>query len=248
MNVELTTKYKEMVSPVEAADRIGYTKDYVTKLAREGKITARRNGRKWLVSLDSLKTFELKTKAEKERRAQEIREERLRELAAHRAKHTTPDAEVLIKTSNTTALAHTALATLALFLVFNLTWFALESNLNLTTLTEGLKVVTHTLTEPLRQAASFAFVSTTPNSQTLRTRPVSYNDAASDHPDFPGIIILEEDTTPDTLDTIRNSFSDDVIITEDTEDSGLITPVFRERTGNTYRYLMVPVTTSPSSP
>ncbi|MCB9811703.1 hypothetical protein H6783_02220 [Candidatus Nomurabacteria bacterium] len=63
----------------EAAKLVGYTTDYVAKLAREGKVDARRNGRQWFVGRDSVKLFSLQQEELKKTRQQELKEQRLRE-------------------------------------------------------------------------------------------------------------------------------------------------------------------------
>jgi excisionase family DNA binding protein len=44
-------------TPKQAAIVFGYSRDYVTRLAREGKISASQIGRQWYVNLDSLKNY-----------------------------------------------------------------------------------------------------------------------------------------------------------------------------------------------
>ena len=59
--------------PARVAGRsVGYTSDYITKLAREEKLDAKRIGRQWFVSLDSLQKF-----VEESRQAQECRKAEL---------------------------------------------------------------------------------------------------------------------------------------------------------------------------
>ena len=59
--------------PARTAGRsVGYTSDYITKLAREEKLEAKRIGRQWFVSSDSLQKF-----VEESRQAQEYRKAEL---------------------------------------------------------------------------------------------------------------------------------------------------------------------------
>ncbi|MEZ4200767.1 MAG: hypothetical protein R3B69_04305 [Candidatus Paceibacterota bacterium] len=48
----------------EGALLVGYSPDYVARLAREGKVVAKRVGRAWHVDHDSLKLFTLEVEAE----------------------------------------------------------------------------------------------------------------------------------------------------------------------------------------
>ena len=70
---------KKYLSVKEAAQLVGYTSDYVTRLLRDGKVIGVRSGRTWEVDIDSLKTFALEAEAQKARRQEELRRERLEE-------------------------------------------------------------------------------------------------------------------------------------------------------------------------
>jgi hypothetical protein len=59
-----------------------------------------------------------------------------------------------------------------------------------------------------------------------------------------GLVVFPENgQTEDQIDSIKNSFSDDVNVTFDPDDpsTGVVTPVFRDRTGDAYRFVLVPV-------
>jgi len=47
-----------MVSAAEAAEHSSYTHQHIALLARQGKITARKSGKTWLIDLDSLHEYE----------------------------------------------------------------------------------------------------------------------------------------------------------------------------------------------
>ncbi len=66
----------------EAALRVSYSRDYVARLAREGKIVASQIGRQWFVDITSLENFSAEASALEEVRRQELRAERKRELMA----------------------------------------------------------------------------------------------------------------------------------------------------------------------
>lgn len=66
----------------EAASRVSYSRDYVARLAREGKIVASQIGRQWFVDLASLQNFSAEATALEEVRRQDLRAERKRELMA----------------------------------------------------------------------------------------------------------------------------------------------------------------------
>lgn len=63
----------------EAAQVVSYSRDYVTRLAREEKITAHLVGRQWFVDIDSLRHYAEASAMEQELRKKQLSEERKRE-------------------------------------------------------------------------------------------------------------------------------------------------------------------------
>lgn len=71
-----------LISVKDAAVAVSYTRDYVARLAREGKIVASQVGRQWFVDLTSLKSFSTNSEAHEAIRKNQLRDERKRELVA----------------------------------------------------------------------------------------------------------------------------------------------------------------------
>ena len=71
---------KKLLPANEAGRAVGYSTNYVNRLAREGSITASRDGRQWLVDLSSLQNFEKKTTEALEKRRETLRAERRAEF------------------------------------------------------------------------------------------------------------------------------------------------------------------------
>jgi excisionase family DNA binding protein len=65
-----------------AAERTGYSRDYITRLAREQKITASQIGRQWFVDVDSLQAYATAVATEQSLRHQQLSEERRQERLA----------------------------------------------------------------------------------------------------------------------------------------------------------------------
>ena len=77
-------KTKNKLIPVrEAAKLVSYTGDYISKLAREGKIESELRGRNWFVDPESVKLFSLQAKSDKRKRSQLIAVERKLERKAY---------------------------------------------------------------------------------------------------------------------------------------------------------------------
>lgn len=70
----------EILHPIrEAAELVSYSRDYITRLAREEKIVATNLGRQWFISLDSLKAYVEASAMEQSIRKKQLSEERKRE-------------------------------------------------------------------------------------------------------------------------------------------------------------------------
>jgi cytoskeletal protein RodZ len=65
-----------------AATEVGYSRDYISKLARDKKVLATQVGRQWYVELDSLKTYIDHISNESKNRQVQLREERRLERLA----------------------------------------------------------------------------------------------------------------------------------------------------------------------
>ena len=70
---------KKLHSIKHAASATGYSRDYITKLAREQKIFAAQVGRQWYVEMDSLMSYSSVMAAEQKIRQQQLSDERKRE-------------------------------------------------------------------------------------------------------------------------------------------------------------------------
>lgn len=244
---------KKFVKATLAADRVGYTPDYVTRLARSNKIDAHQSGRVWYVDPESLKRFALEAEAEKRQRSEELRQERLRERGTLLRELHEANIRGQISVGRTSALAQTTILAASFFVFLNLAWISLESELNVKNISSGVSaliedigsVIAEPLVDVANQFASFAFVmqpdTSVQQSQSGSSEVVS-NGASSAEPEFQGIVLLEDaDATTAAIDSVRNSFSDEVNVQFDGSETGVVTPVFRKRDGESYRFLLVPV-------
>jgi len=79
MTNALVFNNKKLLPIRDASSQVSYSKDYITRLAREGKITATWVGRQWFVDVESLKAYEVDAQAEQQLRQRRLSEERKRE-------------------------------------------------------------------------------------------------------------------------------------------------------------------------
>lgn len=71
---------KKLLPIKEAASTVDYSRDYITRLARERKIVATQIGRRWYVDVNSLKSYQEVSQLEQEIKKQQLSDERKREL------------------------------------------------------------------------------------------------------------------------------------------------------------------------
>ena len=82
MSTSLETDRKKFESVSVAAARVGYSRDYITKLARDQKIAAVQIGRQWFVEVKSLQEYATQSLLEQKVRQQELSEIRKAEREA----------------------------------------------------------------------------------------------------------------------------------------------------------------------
>jgi hypothetical protein len=77
---------KKLLPIKEVILQVDYSRDYITRLAREKKIVATQIGRMWYVDLDSLKNYQNVTQAEQDIKKRQLSDKRKRDLAFQEAK------------------------------------------------------------------------------------------------------------------------------------------------------------------
>ena len=263
MSSSIQFQGKNYLSSKEAGRVSGYTNDYISRLAREGKIDATRVGTQWFVepkSLDSYSQF-----AEK---AREERKESLRALRQKERKNfPVPSPQIFATTVSAPALAdvrpfdfsfaqsdahQTALlavlsgvAVAVLFVLLPPT-ISSENTASLVAAVRGLENTASLnfalpYVSVLEEMFSFHWV---PGLFATTEVPSSPVRGTPDQLD--GVVVMPSTTPEKTIESVRNSFSDNVEVTLDMGGrSGIIKPVFKQGVGNTYRFVMVPLAHPP---
>lgn len=249
MATELAVEGKNFIPASDAGRSVGYTSDYIAKLARDGKLEATRIGRQWYVTLDSVLDFKSRTEEEKKIRGAEIRRERLEEQERYRRQTGVliPSREYVSEVPDTRLVA---LAETLLILVIGLTLgmsghFMLQSsevhsaaasNVELNPF-ERLAIFLYELVMPEREVE----INEATTSETVL--PVSENNETLAEDPRSMIVAPESDFTVSDVASVQESFSDPVTVMPDAETpgTGLIVPHFKNGDGESYRYLMVPV-------
>lgn len=228
------------LSAREAGKLVGYTGDYVTRLARENKVTAQKHGNQWFVNVDSLKLFTLEVASEKRKRKEEIREERLRERYAQQKQEVDEVVTSQISSSGRFAVLETV-AVLGCFLILgNVLWFATQQQLSVDALSEGVSSIGAQVASAVVPDLGLEISDreVTSGSQYSATRAAL---------DAPKELRAESDILngkkSSTVDDLKDMFSDDVRIDFVKETEGMVVPIFKEGDGEAYRVLLVPVST-----
>ncbi len=245
------------------AKKFSYTSDYITKLARDGKIAAMQEGRKWLINENSLRSFLSEVSKAKEQRSAALSTERKLERQKHLATQVAASAPELTPAwaISLSAAAQSLVIVLCGGVVGLMGFVVMQENLNITTLVSGARlavsevdnaVVAHSLpslpTSNTDQLAALSFASVLdwlwPNTKV----ETQINQLATNNQNqvMNGLVMINENdmVSTSTISDIRKSFSDEVDVVFDGSDTGVIKPVFKNASDESYRFLMVPVNTS----
>lgn len=229
-----------LIPAKDAAKRVGYSADYIAKLARENVVVGERRGRAWFVDLDSVKMFSLQRAAEQRQRQEELRLERLAELARIKAAEaSSDDGDEVVSSAFPThasdrlqtsvAVALTAACFSCLMLFSGLVAVSYDAKLDGRALVLGAQDVGGAL------AKLFPFWFGADEAPAAVVAPVA---PQADQ----GIVLLNADTTQAERERIEASFSDEVTVTFTDEDAGVITPVFvNPEEAESYQFVLVPI-------
>lgn len=242
MNNDGLTTNPHHVSAVDAGRQFGYTNDYVSRLAREKKVLASRVGRQWYVDVESLQLFIKQTEEVKKKNSERLREERKKErilLADGVA------VELLTLAPSRVVTLAKAGAVLCVSVLMGGLIFVNAENISSGTSWSAA------VFPALRQIALRVYgLGEDPEKLMPQSSGAAAYMGASiateKRESREGIVILPSEEVEGGMSDaeIRDSFSDEVGITRDEDNrSGIITPVFKDREAEGYRFLLVPIHT-----
>ena len=266
MSSSIQFEEKEYLSSKEAGRVSGYTNDYISRLAREGKIDAHRVGTQWFVEPKSLDAFLQFAQKARETRKELLRAERQKE----RTNFSRPGTPVLVSAmpfptpvsvrpfdfSAEQSAAHQT----ALLAVLSGVALAMLLVLLPPTLSEqnsaSFASAIHELEQTSFLDGMFPHFSLSAFGDMISSRFFGKLFVTTDAPttlsqpaagELEGVVVMPSTTPEKTLESVRSSFSDNVEVTLDKGGrSGVIKPVFKEGVGNTYRFVMVPLSHPPN--
>lgn len=249
MDQTLTLKGKIYISSKRAAYFSGFAKDYVAEMLRSGKIEGTKVSRNWYVSQNSLldylknhdadryEKFKNKLGAENEEGLGDLKTE----LPVKEVKDNQPiifqipapvmpmagvasmshGASKSILSSSFGSVVFSSVVASFAFLFLAVAFFANDLNIKMP---KNLQALFFNA-----QESGVANLPTYKQSQNLLSQ---------------GMVVMPQVGTDSQaqLEAVKETFSDEVKVTPDESGtSGVITPVFKERTGNDYLYVLVPV-------
>lgn len=231
----------------EAAEKFGYTSDYIAKLAREDKVRAERVDRQWFIEPASLVLFVEQSEQDRQEMRRRLRQERRLELAQRQSQVTLgPD-------MNLSAVSATAVwpslwrsSTICLvgalvgYLLFS--WFSVGADL--TDLRAGAGLVAGQMAIAGKAAWDNSWGEVLDREavsqigavgQVESIIPVTENNPAV------GLAISKPSSGIMFAETVREQFSDPVEVELLPDGSGRITPQFVSGPGQSYEFVVVPV-------
>ena len=243
MSATLTINGKEYITAVLAGKKFGYTKDYFLMLAKQGKIDGQKVGNRWYINPISAEDFFTHSKKKKEERSQRVSEERKLELKKHtkvRKKENGYKRAAVVET----------LVILIIGLSLGATgYIGTSSNIATAQVTEygffeNIALSVYSFFSPDSNTLATSQKPKAIPVSTIENTEVSANIGTTTHTSL--VIAPNEVFTATTVESVRSSFSDEVEISIDPNnpDTGVIVPIFKERKGEEYRFLIVPVNQS----
>lgn len=241
MSQSLTINGKKYVQSSVLTAQYQYTPDYIGKLAREEKIIGTQVGRQWYIEPESLKVFLHKASLEKEIRAEELSRKRKIEHQAFQKKQN-------ISVENVSS-PHLALAqmfaivgcgTIAGILGFN----AWSSDITMGDVTQSVKesgVFIARSFSPIdaiskMTSAPKSFLASSPDATSVIPQKFEQQqgETFTSLPQQEGAALYSDSV-------IKQQFSDEVTITEDSEGRMYVQPVFKDTTDKNTLFKVVPI-------
>lgn len=243
--------HTRFLSVKDAALRVGYSSDYVARLAREGRVLSQRQGRQWLVEVDSLKLFILEMEAQKRLRQEELRRERRADLVARQYRDITHrDIAIDIEKGVVPALASASVFSAGIMLVTILAWHGVAMGLTPGVLVDGFESVSGRLQSAFVLGSLGDLVSdfflvrkktVVSNQGTVSSSSCSNTDNGAQGEAIGCVVTSDLSDITLTLATasrVHNLFSDPVEVQFFDTHTGTITPQFRNTGSTTYQFDM----------
>lgn len=249
MSQSFSVNGKEYLQSNALAVSLGYTPDYIGKLAREEKILGTLIGRQWFIEPESLKTYLQKASVEKEILNEDLSAKRKIERKVQEHKKARVES---LHHADFIALSQSLAILICGLLLGGLGFVISFENIGVSEITEGAREnvsyiaesfsplwITNSLQDnrELSVAASaegISLVSYAPRFEVFTVLP-----------QFPPRVALastsDDGARVQVQDTVTLQFSDEVKIVVDDEGATFIEPVFKKESTTTSRFVLTPV-------
>lgn len=224
---------RDLLPADQAGKSVGYSGDYVSKLCREGTISCSKVGRVWHAHVESLKQFEELQAAKIEEKKLSLTEIRRKEY--QNKQRTRKALELITGKSFVTFFAEQGILK-SLFIAL----FAIATVYGSIQLQHNI-LITTVVSETSSIIATVYDIGRSPEVQVANTMDsIARADDSSLKDTALGMVVLPSSNSGNIKD-IKDSFSDEVVLSQQDSTTGVITPIFKNTTGGEYLYLMVPV-------
>jgi|GEM_PF-3225607 len=229
MSEQLANEYYNFVPASVAAREVGYTCDYITRLARVGDIVAKKIGRQWYVDLDTAKYFVQRAALKEAKRKEKLRTARKVEYDV-RQKDDRGAVVAMLRAGKHFALLQSGF--LALFLMVAMSAGYLSTNERAFATVIKIEI---DITPIEELARSFYYFISPGGTRYASLFGVEGGDKIQQTHSY-DVTSLSESESLD--DVVKGAFSDNVDASFDVEvsNSGVISPEFKTGRGGEYRF------------
>jgi hypothetical protein len=256
MSNSLTIEGKEYVPATIAGKHLGYTKDYMLMLIKKGKIDGQKVGNKWFVYLASAEEYFKEAEKAREERRKRLSEERKAELRESGVyQKVSSDApvhseRVVFSAGAKMALLETLVVVFLGVSVGSLGYVGVSAlpasaHSGAGGFFERLALSVYGFfTWESKEAESVTSVADQDKTSNRDASAVSMQVGTTTRTSL--VVAPDEIFTATTIESIQESFSDEVQVSVDPENpnTGIIIPKFSDGNSDEYRFMIVPVNQS----
>ena len=208
-----------------AAKQLGYTKEYLLMLAKQGKIAGQKISNKWYIHVPSVEQFFSEAQHERKDRRHEISLERKRELQDHTEDRAARERRMGRITRRSVAIAETVAILVIGFVAGTTSYVGVQGS----------------------QQASISSASEFVDSIALSVYrfvvPLQVTESVAPEPDMQNDPAWSGAFVHSPVEAVQDSFSDPVNVSFDEQNPSItvVTPIFKDGDGDSHRFLLTPV-------
>ena len=208
-----------------AAKQLGYTKEYLLMLAKQGKIKGQKISNRWYIHIPSVEQFFSEVQHERKDRRQEISLGRKRELQNHTEDRVAQAERTKRIARRSVAVLETLTIVVIGFMIGTTSYVGVNTSQQASVSSASDFVDSVAL-------SFYRFVIGESEEENLSVQPDVQSDSA-----WSGAFVYSP------VQAVQDSFSDSVTISFDEQNPSItvVSPVFKDGEGNPHRFLLTPV-------